>query len=142
MVKNFVRKVFFSSWNKEKLLLKLVVQRTLMPCPSMGPKWFWTIQIILVEYQLYWTGPIRFGQAQIILDMSKLWKKIVQKSLIWPWPKWYEPTKTIWTKPKQFVPVQNNLDGPKSFWTYRKTRHNSALIKDPNWVKKRHFITF
>ena len=43
-----------------------------MPCPSMGPKLFWTVQIILVEYQSFWTDPIRFGQAQIILDRSKL----------------------------------------------------------------------
>ena len=28
---------FFSSWNKEKMLLELVVQRTIMPCPSIGP---------------------------------------------------------------------------------------------------------
>ena len=46
--------------------------RTVMPCPSMGPKWFWTNQIILVEYQLFWTGPIRFGWVQIILVRSKL----------------------------------------------------------------------
>ena len=29
-------------------------------------------------------------------------------------------SKTVWTWPKQFVTVQNNLDGPNSFWTYRK----------------------
>ena len=44
----------------------------LLPCLSMGPKWFWTVQIILVEYQLFWTGPIRFGLVKIILDRSKL----------------------------------------------------------------------
>ena len=32
----------------------------LMPCPSMGTKWFWTVQIIC------------FGLVQIILDSSKL----------------------------------------------------------------------
>ena len=42
-----------------------------MPCPSMGPKWFWTVQIILVEYQSFSTGPICFGWVQIILDRSK-----------------------------------------------------------------------
>ena len=44
----------------------------LMPCPSMGQKLFWTVQIILVEYQLFWSGPIRFGQVQIILDRYRL----------------------------------------------------------------------
>ena len=29
----------------------------------------------------------------------------------------------IWTQSKQFVPVQNNLDGPKSFWTRHKNLH-------------------
>ena len=31
----------------------------------------------------------------------------------------------IWTRPKHFVPDQNNLDGPKSFWTNRRTRHQT-----------------
>ena len=44
----------------------------LMPCPSMGPKWFWTVQINLVEYRLFCTCPIRFGWVQIILDRCKL----------------------------------------------------------------------
>ena len=42
-----------------------------IPCPSMDPKWFWTVQIILVKYQLFWTGPIVFGQVKIILDRSR-----------------------------------------------------------------------
>ena len=37
----------------------------LMFCPSMGPKSFWTFQRILVEYQLFWSGPICIGQVQI-----------------------------------------------------------------------------
>ena len=59
-----------------------------MPCPSMGPKLFWTVKIILVEYQSFWTGPIHFNQVQIVMDRSKL-KKLVQKNLIWTWPKWF-----------------------------------------------------
>ena len=51
------------------LILKLY---GLMPCPSMGPKWFWTVQIILVKYKLFRTGPICFGRTQIILGRSKL----------------------------------------------------------------------
>ena len=52
-----------------------------MTCPSIGPKLFWTVQIILVEYQSFWMGPISFGQVQIILDRSKF-KKLVQKNVI------------------------------------------------------------
>ena len=52
-----------------------------MPCPSMGSKLFWTVQIILVDYQSFWAGPICFGSVQIILDKSKL-QQLVQKSLI------------------------------------------------------------
>ena len=28
-----------------------------------------------------------------------------------------------WTGPKQLILDQNDLDGPKSFWTHRRTRH-------------------
>ena len=97
-----------------------------MPCPSMGPKWFWTVQIILVEFQLFWMCPICFGWDQIILARFK-------KSLIWTWPKWFGPdqnkldlTETNWTPPKLLVLDQNDLDGPKSFWTHRRTRHYSV----------------
>ena len=34
-----------------------------MSCPSMGP---------IIEYQLFLTGPIRFGRVQIILVTFKL----------------------------------------------------------------------
>ena len=44
-----------------------------MPSPSMGPKWFWTIQIILVKYQSFlggsnsfWSDPNHIAQVQII----------------------------------------------------------------------------
>ena len=47
----------------------------------MGPKLFWTVQIIMVEFQSFSRGPIRFDQIQIILDRSKL-SKLVQKNLI------------------------------------------------------------
>ena len=61
-----------------------------MPCPSMGPKWFWTVQIILVEYQSFWVGPIHFGQTQIVLDRFKL-QKLGQKNQIWTWPEFFGP---------------------------------------------------
>ena len=56
--------------------------------------WFWTVQIILLEYQLFWMGPICFGWVQIILNKSKS-VKLVHKSLIWTWPKWFGRTKII-----------------------------------------------
>ena len=68
------------------------INTSLMPCPSMGPKCFWTVPIILVEYQLFWTGPICFGQVQIIII-----------SLIWTWP-------------KRFGHDQNNLYLSKTNW--------------------------
>ena len=44
--------------SKMNLFLKpwiiLRLHMLLMPCPSMCPKWFWTIQIILVDYQSFW----------------------------------------------------------------------------------------
>ena len=38
----------------------------LMPCPSIGPKLFWTNQIVSDKYKLLWLGPNHFGQVQII----------------------------------------------------------------------------
>ena len=61
----------------------------------MGSKWFWTVQIILVEYQLFCTNPIRFGRVQIIKISPEKYN--------------LDPTKTIWTLPKQIVPVQNRF---------------------------------
>ena len=74
---------------------------TIMPSPFLA---------ILVEYQSLGMCPIHFGQVQII--------KISPGNLD------LNLTKIIWTWPKQFVCVQNNLDGPKSFWTYKRTGHN------------------
>ena len=52
--------------------------------------------LLWVEHQSFWEGSIHFGQVQI--------KKLVQKNLIWTWPKLFGPdqsdlgtTKTIWT---------------------------------------------
>ena len=67
----------------------------IMPCPSMGPKWLWTVgrvPIVLHGSNLFWSGPNHFGHIQIRLF----------------WTKFY------------------NLDGPKSFWTHRRTRHTSS----------------
>ena len=85
--------------------LKLI--ESLMPCLSMGPKWFWTVQIVFVGSNLFWSGPNHFGQVQII-NISP------EKSNL-------NQTKMILSQPKQFGPNQNNLDSPKSFWTHRRT---------------------
>ena len=36
-----------------------------MPCPSIDPKLFWTVQIVLDGCKLFWSGPNHFGQVQI-----------------------------------------------------------------------------
>ena len=82
-----------------------------MPC-------LW-VQIILVEYKLFWTGPIHFGRVQIILE----WFGQVQIVKSSPEKSNLNLTKMIWTQPKLFGPDQNNLDGSKSFWTYKRTKH-------------------
>ena len=48
----------------------------LMPSPSIGPKWFWTIQIVLDGYKLFWSGPNCFGQVQIILG-RRSWPRYI-----------------------------------------------------------------
>ena len=40
--------------------------------PSICPKWFWTVQIVLVRYKSFWLVPNRFGRVQIILVRFKL----------------------------------------------------------------------
>ena len=102
----------------------------------MCPKWFWTVQIILVKYQLFWTGPIHFGQVQIILVRSKSFWTIpnhfeqVQIMKISPEKSDFNLNKIIWTWPKLFGPDKNDLEltkticnRPKSFRTHRRTRH-------------------
>ena len=64
--------VYTPSQNILSSLIGMISNKYLMPCPSMGSKWFWTVQIILVEYQLFWTGPICFCWVSIILESSKL----------------------------------------------------------------------
>ena len=75
----------------------------------------------------FWSDPNHFGQFQIILNKSKLWK-LVQKSLISTWTKSFGPdqnyldlTKMIWNWPRQFVTVQNHfgpIEGTRHFVDY------------------------
>ena len=55
----------------------------LRPCPSIGPKWFWTIQIDLNGYKLFWSDSNHFGQVKIRL----LWTNLYN----------LDPTNTNWT---------------------------------------------
>ena len=96
-----------NSFNRMLLILQIKYP-TLMPCPSIGPKWFWTIQIVLVGSKLFWWSSNHFGQVK--LDFPWLF------FIIWTFPKWFgpnqnelDPSKTIGTR-------------PKSFWTHRRTR--------------------
>ena len=73
------------------------------------PNHFGRVPIVLDRSKLFWTGLSYFGQVKIIRNSP-------EKSNLYL-------TKTVWTWPKQFAPAQNKLDGPKSFWTYKRTRH-------------------
>ena len=59
-------------------------------------------------------GPNHFCQVQIRL----FWTNFCNLDL----------TKTNWTGPKQLVLDQNYLDGPKSFWTHRRTRQETLIL--------------
>ena len=92
-----------------------------MPCPSIIPKWFWTV--LLVGYKLFWSGPNNFGQVQIRFF----------------WPIFYilDLPIMIWTRPKRIYPVQNYLDNPKSFWTHKRTIQFFRMILIWNWHYKK-----
>ena len=66
-----------------------------MPCPSIGPKLFWTVQIVLVGSRSFWSN--NFVQVQIRLFWTIFYNLYL--------------TKTNWTCPKQFVLDQNHF-GP------------------------------
>ena len=79
----------------------------LMPCPSIAPKRIWTVQIILVEYQSFWSGPNHFVRVQSILvrvrQIKLFWADFYNLDLskmIWTQPKKLHPSKTIGTQPK------------------------------------------
>ena len=106
----------------------------------MGPKWFWTIQILLVEYpgpivlngsNLFWpgpkSGPNHFGQVQIVIIST-------EKSYL-------NPTKTNWTRSKQLVLNKHDLNhfGPIEgqgiiYSFFIRTRLRSISRKDNNKI--------
>ena len=93
-----------------------------MPCLSICPKLFWTVQIVLDENKLFWLGPNHFGQVQIIF----FWTNFYNLDL----------SNMIWTRPKRIGPVQNNWYSTKMIWTvqnhsgpkYKSTRHKKWEI--------------
>ena len=82
------------------------------------PNHFGSAPILLGGFNSFWSDPNHFGQVQII----KISPEKSDLNLI----------KMILTQPKCFVPVQNNLDGQKSFWTYKRSGHYS-FRKIRNW---------
>ena len=62
--------------------------------------------MILIESNLFWSGPKHFGQVQIRLFWTIFY-------FFGPVQNYLEPTKTNWTRPKQLLLDQNDLDGPK-----------------------------
>ena len=81
-----------------------------MPCPSMDPKWFWTVQIILVESTKH------FGWVQFVLvGYKSFWTGPNYKN----YPRKFnlDLTKMIWTRPNQIGPVQNYWYLTKMIWT-------------------------
>ena len=77
-----------------------------MPCPSMGPKLFWTVQIILIKYQLFWTCPIHFGQVQIIKISPEKSNLTLTKNALGPdQNNWYS-TKMIWSVQNHFGAIE------------------------------------
>ena len=91
----------------------------LMPCPSIDSKWFCTVQIILVQFQLFldrsnpfWLGPNHFEQTQIIkfgpqksnLNLTKM--ICIQPKLFGTDENILHPSKTIWTVQNHFGPIE------------------------------------
>ena len=86
----FTQCFILSQWSKIKNSIRKLFCRKkymfwrILPYPSMGSK-------IILDY------PINLGWV------PNQKKKIVQKSLIWTWPKCFGPDQTNWTQPKSFV---------------------------------------
>ena len=80
------------------------------------PNYFGWVRIVLDGSNSFWSCSNHFGKVQII-KISPEKSNMNLNKMIWSWPKQ--------TWPKQFASVQNNLDGPKSFWTFRRTRQKS-----------------
>ena len=72
-----------------------------MPCPSMWPKQFWSVQIVI-----HFGRKSQFGPDQFILVV----------------------TISFWSRPNHYGQVQINLVIPKLFWLHRRTRHKYKFL--------------
>ena len=80
------------------------------------PNRCWWVQILFNGSNLFWTDP-KYRSKSFWTCLIKFNKS---NDL--------DPSKTNCTFPKQIAPVQNDLNGPKSFWTYRRTRHKCRIF--------------
>ena len=74
---------------------------------------FVLLQIVLVESKSFWLGPnrlVRSERTEILAGQVHIRFFI------------------IWTCSKWFWPDQNDLDGPKSVWTHKRTRHKCTYV--------------
>ena len=76
--------------------------------------------------KLFWTGTNCFGQVQIRL----FWTIFYNLNL----------SKMNQTHPKRLVLDQNYLEGPKSFWTHRRTRHLKLRSLRQNYLRSHKLI--
>ena len=108
-----------------------------MPCPSMWPKQFWSVQSGFGLTKLIWTWPSWFGHHKNEMVTTKMnWSGPNchfqrSKITIWTWPIHFGRdhfilvvTKSLWSSPNQFGQTKTILDRPKLFWSHRRTRHN------------------
>ena len=111
----------------------ITISNSLMPCPSMWPKQFWSDQIDLDLTLMIWSRPKWNGQDQNELVRSKLWFS-TKMNHIWTWPIHFGPdhfilvvTKSLRSSPNQFGQTKTILDWPKLFWSHRRIRHKTYL---------------
>ena len=75
--------------------------KSLMPCLSIGPKWFWTVQIVLLK-------------VPIFLDRSNLF--------------WSCPNHSVWVQIIKISPEKSNLNLTKMIRTQPKQFGQSKII--------------
>ena len=81
-----------------------------------------TLCVLLVSKNGQFLNPTTHP-VQCLRNIWMVHKVLCLVLLFWNVQNDLDLPKTNWTYPKQFIPVQNYLDGPKSFWIYKRTRH-------------------
>ena len=78
------------------------------------PNCFGRVQVVLVGYKLFWSGPNCFGQVSGPSHFGQVQIKLF-------WTNFYnlDLSKMIWTQPKRIGTRPKLLDVPKSFWTHK-----------------------